>query len=277
MAAIDRRSVLGLLGAGAWAARHSSAAETLNLSALDHIEISVPDAARSAAFYASIFGGSVWKNKQTPKKYVKVGSWYVAIDQKAEAARVDHFSVGLRDYQIAALHNYLEQRGIAYRDFPSGRDLNVTDPDGIRVQLSSENSFVPLEGRTALREPAPSEPPAVFQAAGLDHILLNVSDPEKSAGFYEKIFGPVTQRNNNRIWFQAGKSRIGLLQTPAGQRAGVNHFCVAAAAFDYATVTKKLEQAGVKAESPEIAGAPEFRDPDGFLVQVMTPRTTAHP
>ena len=277
MMAIDRRSVLGLLGAGAWAARNSAAAEALNFSALDHIEISVPDAARSAAFYGNIFGGSVWKNKQTPKKYVKVASWYLAIDRKPEAARVDHFSVGLRDYQISALHSYLEQRGIAYRDFPSGRDLNVTDSDGIRVQLSSENSFAPLEGTTALRETETNGPPALFQAAGLDHILLNVSDPEKSAAFYEKIFGPVTQRNNNRIWFQAGKSRIGLLQTPAGQRSGVNHFCVSAAAFDYASVTKKLEQAGVKVESPEIAGAPEFRDPDGFLVQVMAPRTAARP
>lgn len=277
MAAIDRRGMLGLLGAGAWAARNSVAAESLNFSALDHIEISVPDAARSAAFYGSIFSGSVWKNKQTPKKYVKLGSWYLAIDQKPEGARVDHFSVGLRDYQIAALHSYLDQRGIAYRDFPSGRDLNVTDPDGIRVQLSSENSFAPLEGTTAIAEAETRRQAGIFSVTGLDHILLNVSDPEKSAAFYEKIFGPVTQRNNNRIWFQTGKSRIGLLQTPAGQHAGVNHFCVAVAAFDYATVTKKLEQAGVKVETPEIAGAPEFRDPDGFLVQVMAPRGAARP
>jgi catechol 2,3-dioxygenase-like lactoylglutathione lyase family enzyme len=185
--------------------------------------------------------------------------------------------VGLHDYQIAALHSYLEQGGVAYRDFPSGRDLNVTDPDGVRVQLSSENSFAPLEGTTALQEPATEQPGGIFQAAGLDHILLNVSDPEKSAAFYGKIFGPVTQRNNNRTWFQTGQSRIGLLQIPAGQRAGVNHFCVAAAAFDYGAVTKRLEQAGVKVETAEIAGAPEFRDPDGFLVQVITPRASARP
>jgi hypothetical protein len=41
----------------------------------------------------------------------------------------------------------------------------------------------------------------IFHTTGLDHILLDVTDPEKSAGFYQEIFGPVTQRNNNRTWF----------------------------------------------------------------------------
>jgi catechol 2,3-dioxygenase-like lactoylglutathione lyase family enzyme len=62
---------------------------------------------------------------------------------------------------------------------------------------------------------------------------------------------------------------------PSGQRAGVNHFCVSAVAFDYDAVIKKLEQAGAKLETPEVARAPEFRDPDGYLIQVMSPRTAA--
>jgi catechol 2,3-dioxygenase-like lactoylglutathione lyase family enzyme len=262
--------MLCLLGAGAWAVRSAGADAGLHFSALDHIETSAPDAARSAAFYARVFGGSQWKNKQTPKRYVKLGPGYIAIDQKPQAS-FDHFSAGIEDYQIASLHSYLQQRGIAYRDFPSGRDLNVTDPDGTRVQLSSDNSWAPLEGTTALAE-APADPDPIFRAVGLDHILVNVSDPEKSAAYYEKILGPVAQRNNGRIWFQTGRSRIGLLRTPDGQQAGVNHFCIAAAPFEYAAVTKKLQQAGATVVAPEIAGAPEFRDPDGFLVQVMTPR-----
>jgi hypothetical protein len=49
----------------------------------------------------------------------------------------------------------------------------------------------------------------------------------------------------------------------------MNHFCVVAAAFDYADSVKKLEQAGAKIETPEVAGAPESHDPDGHLVQVI--------
>lgn len=262
--------MLALVGAGAWAARPAAAAAPLPFTALDHIETSAPDAARSAAFYTRVFGGSLWKNRQTPKRYVKLGPCYIAIDQKPQAS-FDHFSAGIVDYNIAALHTYLQERSMAYRDFPSGRDLNVTDPDSILVQLSSDNSWAPLEGATAIAE-APADPAAIFQATGIDHILLNVSDPEKSAAFYEKIFGPVAQRNNGRIWFQSGKSRIGLLRTPDGRHAGVNHFCVAAAPFDAAAATRKLETAGAKLEKSDDPTAPQFRDLDGFLVQVMSPR-----
>ena len=34
----------------------------------------------------------------------------------------------------------------------------------------------------------------VFRPTGIEHVLLNVADPEASARFYEKIFGPVTLR-----------------------------------------------------------------------------------
>jgi catechol 2,3-dioxygenase-like lactoylglutathione lyase family enzyme len=247
----------------------SAAGESLAFHSLDHLEISVPDAAKSAAFYARVFGQGVWKNKQTPRRYVKLGPAYIAIDQGPTNRGVDHYSAGIDGFDIAKMHAYLEQRAIAYRDFPSGRDLNVTDPDGIRLQLSAAGSWSQLEGGTAQPETPPPAGEAIFKPTGLDHILLNVSDPEKSAAFYEKILGPVTRRNNNRIWFQTGGSRIGLLKTPEGQRPGLNHYCISAEPFDYASVTKRLEQAGTKPEMPEVAGAPEFRDTDGLLVQVM--------
>jgi hypothetical protein len=49
----------------------------------------------------------------------------------------------------------------------------------------------------------------------------------------------------------------------------VNRYCVQAERFDYADVTKKLAQAGAKVETPEILGSPQFRDRDGYLVQVV--------
>jgi catechol 2,3-dioxygenase-like lactoylglutathione lyase family enzyme len=104
---------------------------------------------------------------------------------------------------------------------------------------------------------------------------LDVTDPDKSVAFYEKLFGLVTQRSNDRTWFQVGKSRIGLLAVATGRPPGVNHFCVSAAAFKYDAVMKRLEQAGARLEAPEVAGAPEFRDPDGILVQVMSSRPAA--
>jgi catechol 2,3-dioxygenase-like lactoylglutathione lyase family enzyme len=189
---------------------------------------------------------------------------------KTQDTRVDHYCAGIEGFNIASVHAYLQQDGIAYRDFPSGKDLAVADPDAIRTQLAINDGWTQLTIGTASPESMAAGAAPIFRPTGLDHILLNVSDPEKSAKFYTKIFGAVTQRNNNRIWFQAGKSRIGLLQTPSGQRPGVNHYCVSVEAFDYDAVVKKLEQAGAKVETPEVAGAPEFRDRDGFLVQVKS-------
>jgi catechol 2,3-dioxygenase-like lactoylglutathione lyase family enzyme len=263
-----------MLGAGACAARLASAASepALPFGGLDHVEFTVSDVAKSIAFYARVFGNTVLKNNKTTRRYLQLGPCYIAMEQ-AQEIRVDHFCAGIERFQIADLHSYLEQRGIGYRDYPSGRDLYVTDPDGTRMQLGADSSWPSLLGGTASPESLPQGGEPIFHPTGFDHILINVSDPAKSAAFYEKIFGPVARRNNNRTWFQAGKTQIGLLETPSGQGAGVNHFCVAAAPFDYADAIKKLELAGARPVDPEVRGAPEFRDPDGLLIQVMSPRT----
>jgi catechol 2,3-dioxygenase-like lactoylglutathione lyase family enzyme len=277
---IGRRRALGdflriffsSLGAGAFASRGLPAAEPdPRFGGLDRVEFFVSDLGKSVAFYTRVFGSALYKNNRTEKRYLRLGSTYISMDQGPAPLRVDHFAAGIEDFQMPRLHSFLDQQGIAYKDYPSGRDLYFLDPDGTRVQLGTINSWSNMSN-TASPVTDPMAGEAIFKPTGLDHILLNVSEPEKSALFYAKVFGPVTQRNNNRIWFQTGKSRIGLLKTPEGQRPGVNHYCVSAAAFDYAAVTKKLAQAGAKVESPEVASAPEFRDPDGFLIQVMGPK-----
>ncbi|MBZ5634788.1 MAG: VOC family protein [Acidobacteriia bacterium] len=269
-----RREMLGILGAGALALRKAVAAEVgLHFTALDHVEFLVSDVERSAAFYARVFGNTVLKNNKTTRRYVKIGASYLAMDRNAQGAiNVDHFCAGIAGFQVASVHSYLDGKGIAYRDFPSGKDLAVPDPDGTRLQLATDNGWAQLLGGTASPETISIGGEAIFRPTGIDHILLNVTDPEKSAGFYEKILGPVRQRNNNRIWFQAGTGRIGLLKTPAGEKAGVNHYCVSVEKFDYDAAVKKLQQAGVKLDAAEIAGAPDLRDPDGYRVQVMGPR-----
>jgi catechol 2,3-dioxygenase-like lactoylglutathione lyase family enzyme len=267
---VNRREALALLGAvGTLTAAPDQA---LRFTALDHIETSAPDSGRTAAFYSRLFGAPVWKNNKSNRRYVMLGARYIAIEQGRQPFGIDHFSVGIEGFVVPEIHAWLEQRGIAYRDYPSGKDLNVDDPDGIHIQLSADNTWADMKGRLASPEPGSEVADPIFQPMGLDHILLNVSDLEKSVAFYGKIFGPVAEHSSNRTWFQAGRSRIGLLQAPAGVKAGVNYFRVSAAAFSFAAVGKKLEEAGAKVERPEVAGVPEFRDPDGLLVQVMGPR-----
>ena len=273
---ISRREMLAWFGAGLLSApRLAAQAQPLEFDALDHIEFYVSNVEKSRDFFARIFGTTLLKNRTTPKRYLKLGSTYIAFESPRgndAQLQVDHFSVAVRHLDMPKLHAFLEQRRIAYRDYPSGRDTAVIDPDGIRIQLSPENGWSFLIPPNFTPEEIQIHEEPIFRPTGMEHILLNVKDPENSAAFYQKIFGPPTQRNNNRIWFQTGNSRIGLLQIPAGQRAGVNHFCIAAATFNYDAVIRRLEEIGVKVERPEVAGAPEFRDPDGFLIQVMGPR-----
>jgi catechol 2,3-dioxygenase-like lactoylglutathione lyase family enzyme len=216
-----------------------------------------------------VFGSVVMKNNKTTRRYIKLGNAYIAIDKGQDAGRVDHFCAGIPGFDIAAVHGYLQEKGIAFRDYPSGRDLAVTDPDGTRTQLAADNGWNSLAGGTASAENVAVEGEPIFRPSGLDHILVNVSDQEKAAAFYERIFGPVVERNKNRVWFQVGGCRVGLLQTPSGQRAGVNRFCVSVDAFDYDAVVKRLQLAGARVEQSGVAGTPQFRDPDGMLVQVL--------
>jgi len=268
---LSRREMLGVLGASAVAFRNAAAADApLRFTALDHVEFLVSDVEKSAAFYARVFGNTVLKNNKTTRRYVKIGASYLAMDKGD--VHVDHFCAGIPGFDVASVHASLNAKGVAYRDFPSGKDLAVPDPDGIRLQLATDNGWAQLLTGTASPETIAIGGEPIFRPTGIDHILLNVADPEKSAVFYEKILGPVTQRNNNRIWFQAGTGRIGLSKTPAGAKAGVNHYCVSVEKFDYDAVVKKLQQAGIPLDPPEIAGSPDLRDPDGYRMQVMSPR-----
>jgi catechol 2,3-dioxygenase-like lactoylglutathione lyase family enzyme len=261
---MTRRDALTLFGA---AAVCRAADETpLRFTNLDHVEFFATDVEKSIAFYARVFGNTVSKNNRTTRRYLKLGSAYIAIENAgANGLVVDHFCAGIAGFDVQKLHAYLMSRNIPYRDYPSGRDLAVSDPDGTRLQLAADKGWATIPG-------SPENIPIdeqIFQPLGIEHILINVSDQERAAELFSKILGPVTRRNNNRVWFQAGSSRIGLLKTPAGQKAGVNHYGVVAAKFDYNSALKKLAALGAKIEKPELEGAPEFRDPDGYLVQVM--------
>src|SRR5205085_1620687 len=109
--------------------------------------------------------------------------------------------------EMPRVHALLDSRGIAYRDYPSGRDTAVVDGDGIRTQLSPENGWSFLKPPTFAPDAVALQADSVFRPTGIEHVLLNVVDPEASAGFYEKVFGPVSARNNDRLWFRAGRSR----------------------------------------------------------------------
>jgi catechol 2,3-dioxygenase-like lactoylglutathione lyase family enzyme len=222
---------------------------------------------------AALFGNTVLKNASASKNYIKIGSAYLAFERPRTAGGpliTDHVSVAIRNIEMPRVHTFLDSRGIAYRDYPSGRDTAIVDADGIRTQLSPENGWSFLKPPTFAPDAVVLQEAPVFRPTGIEHVLLNVADLEVSVRFYEKVFGAVSRRDNNRVWFQLGRSRIGLIKTSEGQRPGVHHFCVSAEPFNYDAVVARLAARGATVEPPERPGVPTFRDPDGMRVQVST-------
>ena len=272
MQGLTRREALYAVGATMFAAAGATAQDaTLEFDGIDHVEFYVSDVERTRNFFASVFGNTLLKNASAAKSYLKAGSAYLAFERPRVIGgplTTDHVSVAIGNMDMPRVHALLDSRGIAYRDYPSGRDTAILDGDGIRTQLSPPDGWSLLKTPTFTADTVVLRQEPVFRPTGIEHVLLNVTDPEASARFYEKVFGPVSLRNNDRIWFRIGRSRIGLLKTPPGGRPGVNHFCVSAERFDYDAAVARLAALGAKVERAEIPGAPSFRDPDGMLVQV---------
>jgi hypothetical protein len=99
---------------------------------------------------------------------------------------------------MAHVHTVLDGRGIPHA---------ITPAAGIPLSwMPTASGFIsPENGWSFLRPPtfAPDtvvvrdEP--VFRPAGIEHVLLNAADPEASARFYEKIFGPVAAQQQPNL------------------------------------------------------------------------------
>jgi hypothetical protein len=143
----------------------------------------------------------------------------------------------------------------------------LSDPDNLRLQLvnTTHGLFDTLMpgGRVTI------EPP-VLTPIGLDHIIVSVTDLDKSTQHYRKLFGQEASRDKNpqRVWFKLAATKLGLETAPQGQKPGFSHFCVKVAGFDRATATAKLAKLGVKAEPGSEKGTLRFRDLNNLSVEV---------
>ncbi len=266
---MNRRELLGLFGTGVLAVRQTGALQQPPaFLGLDHIELFVSNVEKSRDFFARLFGNTLLNRNN--KRYLKLGATYMAFEQPRAngGIQVDHTSLAIKDLEMPKLHAFLDQKGVAYQDYPSGRDTAVVDADGIRLQLSPENGWSLLKPPNFMPEEIAMTDEPIFRPSGMDHVVLNVKDVDGSVAFYQKFIGK-PERRGNRIWFQVGASRIAMQQTPSGQRPGVDYFCVTAAAFNVEAATRRLQQAGAKVEASESAGTIRFRDLDGYLIQVM--------
>jgi catechol 2,3-dioxygenase-like lactoylglutathione lyase family enzyme len=268
-----RRRTLQLLGAGgaAWMAAGVAEASELPIktSGLEHIGMQVPDQEAAAKFYGRIFDPQLFQERDPPPRfYVKVGISYIAfggLPVGVTTPRIDHFcAVGL-DYKGQEMRKSLDEAGVPMTG--QGGLGMAADPDGLRLQFLGAPAGL---ARTIIPSSRISQDEPAIQAIGFDHIMLAVSDLEKSAVHYRKIFGMEVSRTKKpeRIWFAAAKTRLGLETVAAGKTPSIEHISIKVAGFDKRAVTEKLKKLGVEMAPSNDEDLLRFKDLNGLLMEL---------
>ncbi len=113
---------------------------------------------------------------------------------------------------------------------------------------------------------------------GINEIVLEVLDLDKAVAFYGEVLGlQLYSRRDDRAWFVAGRSRIGLWRPQVGLahgRAGVHvHYAFNVLEDDFAAIVDRLSALDPEVISFEEEGrgnAVYVTDPDGNVVEFWT-------
>lgn len=265
----SRRQAMQRLGAGAIAllARGVARADDLPLhtTGIEHFGYTVPDPEAAAKFYGRIFDGQLFQEKDPPPRfYVKIGSGYLAFGGNASVSpSIDHFCALVENYQPQEMRKSLEGAGVSMSPGPFGMAL---DPDALRLQLLRVPGGL---AKTIVPAYRLSQDDALFEAIAPDHVMLHVSDLDRSAEHYRKIFGPEASRTKKpeRVWFGAARTKLGIERAADGEKPSIHHICVRVAGFEKKSALEKLKRNGIESMiSGE--GFVRFRDPNGIVMEL---------
>ncbi len=245
---------------------------------IEHLDIVVPDPAASARWYARIFRTSLHQQpvRDTLRYFVLLGDLpadrqigYIAIGAaQGRAPSIGHYCVLAQAYGRETFAAALRAAGLPAQPTAPGPIGMWPDPDGLELQL-----FQPPAGlvTAAVDSPLPVEGTGVVSPLGLDHVLLQVSNLERSLAYYRALYGAAAERPreaNGRVWFQLERgTRLGLEQTAGGVR--IAHYAIRVAPFDRQTVTRRLGELGVRvlpaSDEPDVI---RFADDNGITVEL---------
>jgi catechol 2,3-dioxygenase-like lactoylglutathione lyase family enzyme len=133
---LTRRELIQALAVVAGASTTASAA-TLTAGSINHTSVLVSDMARSIDFYNRVFGLSVL-NEDKPNKIARLGiggKVLVSLRVEPPAGLVDHFAIGVQNFNKEAVTRDLQAIGLMPREnIEFG--FYVKDPDGANVQIT---------------------------------------------------------------------------------------------------------------------------------------------
>jgi catechol 2,3-dioxygenase-like lactoylglutathione lyase family enzyme len=276
-----------LFGSAAWAAEAKKSLLPINTPKVDHLDVIVPDVAKTAKFYMGLFNtklhaqpfqggfryfvllGDLPENRQVG--YLAIG------DSRGRGTYIGHFCTSVFDYRqnaqaiTAEMAAAFEKAGFGKLPTRGAGPAGIfADPDGIEIQ------FLPApDVLVTAAVPSDLVPPnqGMVKPKGVDHALLKVSDMKKALQFYRILYGKeaITERKTGRVWFQIGDTRLGLeeAQYEFGDTPRIEHFCVKVEPFDRNVVSEGLKKLGAEVlPSPDEADVLRFKDVDGITAEL---------
>lgn len=106
---------------------------------LHHVNVHVSDVARSEAFYQKLFGFSPTRRVQGPDNhgFDLAGGGLIILQKSDQPGRLDHFCVGVDNFDAERLRTAVKTAGIEGVQGGASDNFFVSDPDGLRVQVSA--------------------------------------------------------------------------------------------------------------------------------------------
>ena len=107
---------------------------------------------------------------------------------------------------------------------------------------------------------------AAVEAIGLDHIVLTVSDLERSSSYYAQFFG-LQCKKSDQVWFQVANTRLALEPVPVRWQARHRTALLPHSRFRQegdCLETGKLQVETASTQDHTL----RFRDPNGFTIEL---------
>jgi catechol 2,3-dioxygenase-like lactoylglutathione lyase family enzyme len=108
-----------------------------------------------------------------------------------------------------------------------------------------------------------------LRGTGIDHVSILVDDLQRSAEFYQRVFGmtPVSEDKPNQI-LRLGMKRTIVSLRHEGPSGVTDHFAISVENFNRDTVTETLKPHGLTPRQNVQFGF-HIKDPDGVVVQIV--------
>jgi len=246
-------------------------AEPLRFTAIDHISLTVANQQGALDFYSRLFGAELRKESASERYYVRIGSSYIALGQAQQGRRsgyIDHFCAGCEGVWLKPIEDRLKEIGVMYTS-PPPFGIFFTDPDGIRIQLWTGDSWLDV-ARTAPVFTKSAAQPALFEPVRIDSLDIAVPDPDKAVPYYDRLFGLsvlVIRGASSVNVYKLGKSDLTLHSSKEG--ASLNSAVIRVKQIANGD-RERLKDLGATVDAAVDRKRIAFSDPDGVRISLIS-------